>query len=398
MKSLKIALSACFLSLFACSACSDKKENPTYQSEDKIINIPYQQAQNVAANKLFNKVTILPLSSKTGSFVANASKVLVYEKQIFILDTQSNAVKVFNTKGDFLYRLPKNFANNPQNLNFSDIAINTTKQQLAVLDAPRNMLYFFDIKKSKALESHKASLPFYAHRLVPYDEGYWFFKNRQAINQEDSTYFHDLLYTDTNFKFINGYERFTLETGAQVNFALNNPFAYTLTEAKLYNRFLEDTLWKIGKASRELAYKVNFANAPKREVNKTRGNTKDENLAQALKNPENDWAFIAGNIIETDNFLSLEYIEAQKARSFFLNKKLSKAYSIKLITHQTKEGTLALPAPIAAISPTKLIAMIDENAILKMQANNTFKSEWEEHNIYQNIINNGTTYLVIYEL
>ena len=94
----------------------------------------------------FSSMEVIPLETNEHSIFGRIERISLYQDKIFILDTSTNSVIVFNNKGKFLFRL-QNTGNGPKEYDsLMDFAIDRKNEQIILYADRPYRFYYYDLE------------------------------------------------------------------------------------------------------------------------------------------------------------------------------------------------------------------------------------------------------------
>lgn len=125
--------------LFAsCQKENNKKEVNTYSINESIINIQFNWPQSI---KLLQ---CIQLETNNESLIGHVKKVEILNNMIFVLDSKSNAIVVFDKNGAFINKI-NNYGKGPQEyIELRDFMVDSKSKTILVLDYKKIIRYNFE--------------------------------------------------------------------------------------------------------------------------------------------------------------------------------------------------------------------------------------------------------------
>ena len=223
----------------------------------------------------FASMEVVPLETNEHSIFGRIERISLYQDKIFILDTSTNSVIVFNNKGKFLFRL-QNTGNGPREYNsLTDFAIDRKNEQIILYADRPYRFYFYDLEgnfiKTKNVDKLFLDIGIQNNNFLTLNisKGVDFLLEDYNLNTNKIRGFLPLTETDKIFKSHDvEYPRITKDENIHITFPYSN-FVYEYTEKgvlpKYYidfgeNKIPEKVLKRmIGKEKKHLGDVSNYA-------------------------------------------------------------------------------------------------------------------------------------------
>ena len=143
------------LFLLISTSCSNNKLNNMLINNDIFI-VDLDKAEKkdtLFLSTLFKSVKCIPLETSDNSLMGRIDKILVFDKNIYVLDVSSaKGLFIFDEKGSFIQRVG-NIGNGPgEYIRIIDFSIDTDKNEIIILDEARKLI-FYDIFTCKYLRT-----------------------------------------------------------------------------------------------------------------------------------------------------------------------------------------------------------------------------------------------------
>ena len=136
------------LLLFLFLSCSNAENSQQIDSET-VENIRVDmEEERVEGNfdDYFSAMEVIPLETNEHSIFGRIERISLYQDKIFILDTSTNSVLVFNNKGKFLFKL-QNTGNGPKEYDsLMDFAIDRKNEQIILYADRPYRFYYYDLE------------------------------------------------------------------------------------------------------------------------------------------------------------------------------------------------------------------------------------------------------------
>lgn len=365
-------------------------------SEDKhteyVVDLVNRHKNEVKLSEFISKIKIVKLNKENSNldsisaFIGIASKLVYKNNKVYILDGRGRGVvKIFNEDGNFLgaITLPIEFENSSVSI-VDDFEVDN-EGKVYLLNRQNAFIKIFNsnLKVSKTLKLKFSASKFL---LTESTRNFYFVKNYQAINFEDTTFFYNIIKTDLEGKFMEGILPFRILPNSERNiFSANEPLS--AANGKVYYlKMFSDTIYDIQESFIKIGYKVRFKNKVLR-LHEYNPNTLGK-LALEGKIKE---ALGISYFNETDLFNFFSYVEDSKKKFYFKDKRNKIEFSTDMIKDDTFYKEYIIPFPLK-IEGKKMISVLDESFILdyspQLENNNAMKP------IIEDIKSNASTYLV----
>ena len=223
----------------------------------------------------FTSMEVIPLETNEHSIFGRIERISLYQDKIFILDTSTNSVLVFNNKGKFLFRL-QNTGNGPREYNsLTDFAIDRKNEQIILYADRPYRFYFYDLEgnfiKTKNTDKLFLDIAVKNNNIIMLNipKRIKFLIDSYNLNTNERSGFLPLTEIDKIFKSHDvEYPRITKDENIHITFPYSN-FVYEYTEKgvspKYYidfgkNKIPEKMLKRmIGKEKKHLGDVSNYA-------------------------------------------------------------------------------------------------------------------------------------------
>ena len=139
-------LSSILLLLFL--SCSNTENSQQIDSETvETIRVDMEKESFIGNfDDYFDSMKVISLETNEKSLLGRIERISLYQDKIFILDTSTNSVLVFNNKGKFLFRL-QNVGNGPKEYDsLMDFAIDRKNEQIILYADRPYRFYFYDLE------------------------------------------------------------------------------------------------------------------------------------------------------------------------------------------------------------------------------------------------------------
>lgn len=126
-----------FIILAISNSCIDKKESKSI--DDLIVSINAKDDAIITESPVFTKMRYVKLETKEECLLENVTKVIPFENKLYILTSlgQGN-IFIFDNNGAFIKKIKR--GDGPEDIIYpTDIAINSNKRHLLILDYYRNI-------------------------------------------------------------------------------------------------------------------------------------------------------------------------------------------------------------------------------------------------------------------
>lgn len=132
-------LSLCILFFNSCAnKIDDKEENTLY--------VDLENAGNVSLWDIFSHIELIPLETTNESLIKDINKLILYDDIYYLLDYRNSTILMFDSSGNFLYKINDKGDGPQEYLDISDFEINKENNMLSVLAPVNNSMYEYDLK------------------------------------------------------------------------------------------------------------------------------------------------------------------------------------------------------------------------------------------------------------
>jgi len=124
-----------FVSFFiVASACNHDQPNFFFKEEDFPVDTIYVNApdENLTAEDIFAQIEFIPLETNRTSLFANIDDIIILSDRYIILDTETNAVLLFEKSGKFIGKFDAQY--NGEDIKFSQIILDAKSEEILVKD------------------------------------------------------------------------------------------------------------------------------------------------------------------------------------------------------------------------------------------------------------------------
>ncbi len=344
-----------------------------------ILPVANLRPRIVPAARLFADVEIV----RSKAFVGEVSDLLGWQGKYVILDKLLKAVHLLDEKGRRTGLIQGDVESNGYSLNPQAICI-SHQNHLLVYDR-NGFLYTF---KDTVLVK-KEKFAFFLDKIAKTGTGYVAFKNQQANNFEDSTYFYDLIFLDTAMRVINKRYRFNIALNQSRYWAfLEHPLTVTKNEV-FFSRVFNDTIYRYSFTGKLLgALTINF------ETGKSPGQFPEVNLSEPVEVLEEivkKYCFNVGYFLDTRYHRSFLFNNKFSTCLFWQSKKNSRALAIKHLTGNFEGEKTVLPFPFYE-NDRYVYGVIDERHL------NFMLHDIDDYAPFKEGLLNGGVFIVKYSL
>ena len=145
MKYFYLLSSLLFLLFLSCK----NPENSQQIDPETVENIRVDMEKERVIGKFddyFSSMEVIPLETNEHSIFGRIERISLYQDKIFILDTSTNSVLVFDNKGKFLFKL-QNIGNGPREYDsLMDFAIDRKNEQIILYADRPYRFYYYDLE------------------------------------------------------------------------------------------------------------------------------------------------------------------------------------------------------------------------------------------------------------
>ena len=188
------------------------KESPLIESSITAIKIehkPKYSAFDISA--ILDTVKFVKLELTEESLIGNINKVIVFEDRIYVLDTRTYSLFVFNIDGEYLFKISKIGKGPEEYIQLDFFDIDYVNRQIVLTDLMGYWILRYDLKGNYI---SRQKIPFWIEGIVPiFDKGVVVYANhrdnKRKIKQEYNIFYLDSLmqilkayfpYNSSNFK------------------------------------------------------------------------------------------------------------------------------------------------------------------------------------------------------
>lgn len=377
-----------------CINCSSDNDAESY-SNPQIISIN-QEASNSEqkGSELFSSTSLIKLGESKGvEAIGRVIKVQVHNDRVYILDGASpRAILAFSLNdGMFIGQLSSidTTLRISGDAMFNDFSIDVNGN-IHILDDINESIYTTDLNLN-IIKQKNTSGYFDKIQTTNLKEEYLLYKNKTANNFEDSTLFYDVVHViDDTAR--NMFFPFMIPQGAFTRVSSNKPLSLNQSNGTVnYYSFLSDTIWSFSNGQMNIAYQIDFGD---QSLPLSWKELPMDLLLRKLRTKENEYAFGVSEWIENKYIIGFQYIYNQKPYFFFKKKQGNDTY----IGNYIYEESLDYPLPFPTFAGNNtLYGILDEVQLEKLLVTAN-PDKLENSPIYQNIVNQGHTYLIKYEL
>ena len=219
----------CLLGCISCSQTTDKKEINTSQ----VININTRNLADFQISEIADFHSIIPLETTDESLIGKISKVFINDSLIVIFDDKINNILVFDTDGNYKYKIGKKGNAPGEYIMINDIYLNMEKGTVQLSDGITKLIQTYDLEGNFITSSKQLEHTFMAFH--PFDQGYW-----GLIHYQDAKK-NNLVLTDTELKIKERY----FPKKEQLPFVPVNYFVENEKKEVFFHTPYDNTLYKI---------------------------------------------------------------------------------------------------------------------------------------------------------
>lgn len=296
IKHLSIRLTTLFVLLYI-NACNTNQHNNNSNSS-KLISVPINFDENVdqiELSEIVDSIYYIPLKTSDVDLMADISKILDYNNQYFISDTENNLF-CFNEHGDFIYKIYRQGKGPGEYLRLRDFTIDKEKQAVVISDDVSWKYYKID--NGEFIEEKSAPTP--AYKMEYLDKGKYLldasFNTNAKLAKAGELY--SIILADSEAKIKDSYLPFDASINSEVNmyFKLNQFMKYN--REVIVNRMLSDTVYTFSENGLQSKYFIDYGDKtlPKDIL--------DPDKLQKYKEKIGNYAIVS-EVIETDKHLIL---------------------------------------------------------------------------------------------
>ncbi|UZR97342.1 6-bladed beta-propeller [Chondrinema litorale] len=294
IKHLSIRLTTLFVLLYINAFNTNQHNNNSNSS--KVISVPINfdnKVDQIALSEIVYSIYYIPLKTSDADLMADVSKILDYNNQYFISDTEDNLF-CFNEYGDFIYKIDRQGKGPGEYLRLRDFTIDKAKQALVISDDVS--LKYYKIDNGEFIEEKPAP----TYKMEYLDKGKYLldasFNTNAKLAQEGELY--SIILADSEAKIKDSYLLFDASINSEVNmyFKLNQFMKYN--REVLVNRMLSDTIFTFSENELQSKYFIDYGDKtlPKDIL--------DPDKLQKYKEKIGNYAIVS-EVIETDKHLIL---------------------------------------------------------------------------------------------
>lgn len=203
--------------LFVLGGCQERGSGDNQAAQRMDLN-PLK-TDKVTISDIVSDFYFLPLNLPEGEFFATPDKLTIVNDRIYILDMfQGLKLLVFDMRGNFKFQL-SNYGRGPgEFIEPNDFVIDTLNNRIAIFDSGNLKVSFFTLEKGDFIKDYP--LTFLTSSFEKTKEGYVFYN----VNLQGGENNNNVVFTDNNFKIINGFLPVSSE---QANFHFGLPRNFT---------------------------------------------------------------------------------------------------------------------------------------------------------------------------
>jgi len=130
--------------MFCAAACNHDHPNFFFKEEGFPVDTIYVEApdEHLTAEDIFAQVEFVPLETNRSSLFANIDNIFVLSDRYIILDTETNAVLIFEKSGKFIGKFDGRY--NGEDIKFSQIILDAKSEEILVKDTNSFNIIIFD--------------------------------------------------------------------------------------------------------------------------------------------------------------------------------------------------------------------------------------------------------------
>jgi hypothetical protein len=141
-------------------SCNRKQELPLSSKKETIEIRDSDLKKNFKGSEIFENVKLVPLETNDESIIGTVSKIVVVNNTIYIFDTKSRSVLMFDKQGRYLNKIHKVGQGPNEYIDIEDFAV-MKNEDILVLDENKKLIQF----NKNTTPSQTYKLPFYADAI-----------------------------------------------------------------------------------------------------------------------------------------------------------------------------------------------------------------------------------------
>lgn len=296
------------LLVFAALACDNS--NTLFDNKDCII-INTEDGRKIALSEFCSNINYLPLESNSTNLIGHINKVSFSKDKIYIFDSKTMRILIFNNKGKYFARTNSNGRGPGEYLNIADFSIDTRNNTIYIWDNGNHKVILLDQDGKFIRERH---FKLHATNFSQFSENSFAYftcnnPNPDFFNRES----YNIILTDSNNTFVNNFLPITdledlrfEESGSFIKY--QNGVNFTIP--------FDNTIYCVTENNCEAKYHVKFSNY---EIPNQVFATYNKEFKRGERNAStafakfldeinsNKYAMGIHNIFESENFLLFQY-------------------------------------------------------------------------------------------
>ncbi|MEA4919053.1 6-bladed beta-propeller [Proteiniphilum sp.] len=360
--------------LIACNRSAALKEGAVAESGEIKVIKPASTENTIDISPYLDTIRYVKLELTDESMVGYIQKMMVFEERIYILDTHTSSLFVFDIDGNYLFKIFSVGEGPKEYMQVDLFDIDSKKRQIVLTDLMANRVLRYN------LDGHfisRTKIPFWIDGIVPgHDGGYVMYtnylNNKSTLKQEYNLLYLDSLMNITQSYFPYSSEQFIKLTSPQgsVFYPYNGDFYFFTGYG--------NTIHKVGKEELSLVYSFDFGDKVFDISRLT-----DEKSAKEYLKKKTFYSLYA--IQETDEILSFSLSEPIDSplpflfHGYYSKKTNNLLYSLAFVLGKEGQGQFYTPS-IAAYG-SWLIAEIAVESLLSWKEstqNDRFENKFLE--------------------
>ena len=384
MKNIRIA----FLIVLLLACKRNTKESTSYDFNLELINVPLTEM-----NQEYEFVKSAKYVFLDDQFlIGQIARILFFENQIFIHDSQSDCIIVFSILGEYRYHIDQKGKGPSEYLEITDFTIDRKNNNILIFDGKQHKLLTFSIVKNKFVDEHKVK--FFPVAIASYYDCLFFYNPFTFVYPENNEYHFSLIKTSMNMEELNRYFAIEKTMGSFKSLPNKKGFYYG-KELYFKNRF-ENVIYSCNEDSIVARYKIEFQN------NEKYNDVLKKAIEKGKRGPDfyKECASNVMNFCADDHFITFQYVRNNKVFHTVYSKDEKKVIfnnsRITSITHGLVKKDIPLftfprfvnKNQFVSIIPFQNIINLKENEklrrLIESMSDETLKENILDYNLNQN--------------
>lgn len=361
------------------SACSRSEENRS----DILINIDNSKTKDYFIEDIFSSYELIELKHLIGK----VDQVIKFNTHWVVIDKMMESIKVFDTEGNFKTAVKGDLLDNGVTIQPVCMVVNEDNQ-LIFYDAGNESIFILN-KNYQVVSVKKAD--FYMHKIYRVDSGFVVYKNQTEQNNEEAKYHYDIIICDKNFTPITKLRPFKIELNIpRIWLNFEDPITVTNNNLQFFAP-LSDSVWNYNLITKEESIKkIQFAKNGLRSEHLIGVDVL--NPMQVMENVFGKYSLISSKKYSGKMASGIRYIEKSKQHFSLHLLKNNQILELKSLKTRVEDKNIIIPFP-SYFFDTEIISVLDSDNYEQLNLPN----DKLEHNLINNVILKGRTYLYIYK-